>query len=129
MLVIVSAYAALWIFGIYASLRAFPHLVTERGVLVRYGVLGEAWIPWQEFDQVVEERRLSPGGSDGLSTGDGVATFGVGGMTMLTIRRTSPGKVKGFLRETAAIHQIRIAAEDPGAFQVAITAASRHQIG
>lgn len=53
--VVVSAYAAVWIIGIYASLRAFPHLVTERGVLVRYSVLGEAWIPWSEFDQVVEE--------------------------------------------------------------------------
>lgn len=128
-LIIVSAYAAVWVIGIYASLRAFPHLVTECGVLVRYGVLGEAWIPWHELDQVVEERRLSPGGMDGLSTNDGVATFGVGGRTMLTIRRTSPGKVKGFLRETTAIRQIRIAAEDPDAFQAAITAATRHRGG
>ena len=119
-LIVVLAYAAVWIIGLYASLRAFPHLVTERGVLVRYGVLGEAWIPWRELDQVVEERRPSPGGMDGLSTREGVATFGVGGRTMLTIRRTSPGIVKGFLRETAAIQEIRIAVEDPDAFQVAI---------
>ncbi len=66
---------------------------------------------------------------DGLSKREGVATFGVGGRTMLTIRRVSPGKVKGFLRETAAIRQTRIAAEDADAFQVAIDAAIRHQVG
>ncbi len=29
-LIIISAYAAVWIIGIYASLRTFPHLVTEQ---------------------------------------------------------------------------------------------------
>ena len=128
-LIIVSAYAAVWIIGIYASMRAFPHLVTERGVLVRYGVLGEAWIPWQELDRVIDERRPSPGGMDGLSIKAGVATFAVGGRTMLTVRRRTPGTVKGFLREIAAIREIRVAAEDPDAFQVAITAAGRHKVG
>lgn len=119
-LIIVSAYAAVWIIGIYASLRAFPHLVTERGLLLRYGVLGEAWIPWPEFDQVVKESRASPGGMDGLSTMDGIATMAVGGRTTLTIRRQTSGKVKGFLREIAGIREIRFAAEDPDAFLAAI---------
>src|ERR1700693_3583700 len=59
-LLIISAYAAIWIIGIYASLRAFPHLVTEQGLLLRYGVLGDAWIPWREVDQAVKETLISP---------------------------------------------------------------------
>lgn len=125
-LIIISVYAAIWIIGIYASLRAFPHRVTEHGLLLRYGVLGEAWIPWQEVDDVVKERVVSPGGMDGLSTKGGIATLAVGGRTTVTIRRRSPGKVKGFLRETPDISQIRIAADDPDGFLAAVAAATAH---
>ena len=45
---------------------------------------------------------------------------------MLKVRRRSPGKVKGFVRETADIREIRIAAEDPDAFHIAITAGMPH---
>lgn len=125
-LIIISAYAAVWVIGIYASLRAFPHLVTEQGLLLRYGVLGEAWIPWREVDQVVKETLVSPGGQDGLSTKGGIATLAVRGKTAVTIRRRSPGPVKGFLRETAGISQIRVAADHQDAFLAAIAAATPH---
>jgi hypothetical protein len=129
LLVIISAYAALWVIGIYASLSVFPHLVTEQGLLLRYGVLGEAWIPWREVDQVVKESVVSPGGMDGLSTKGGIATLAVGGKTAVTIRRRSPGVVKGFLRGTTGISQIRVAADDPDAFLAAITAVTPHGAG
>jgi hypothetical protein len=128
-LIIISAYAAVWIIGIYASLRAFPHLVTEQGLLLRYGVLGEAWIPWREVDQVVKETLVSPGGMDGLSTKGGIATLAVGGKTAVKIRRRSPGPVKGLLRTTAGISEIRVAADDPEAFLAAITSATPHGAG
>lgn len=63
---------------------------------------------------------------DGLSTKGDIATLAVGGRTTVTIRRRSPGKVKGFLRETAGINQIRVAADDPDAFLAAITAEIPH---
>jgi hypothetical protein len=126
LLIIISAYAAVWIIGIYASLRAFPHLVTEQGLLLRYGVLGEVWIPWREVDQVVKETLVSTGGMDGLSTKGSIATLASGGRTAVTIRRRSPGVVKGFLRGTAGISQIRVAADDPDAFLAAVTAVTRH---
>jgi hypothetical protein len=47
----------------------------------------------------------------------------------VTIRRRNPGIVKGFLRETVGISQIRIAADDPDAFLAAITAASPQGAG
>jgi hypothetical protein len=125
-LIIISVYAAIWIIGIYASLRAFPHLVAEQGLLLRYGVLGEAWIPWREVDGVVKERVVSPGGIDGLSTKGGIATLAVGGRTTVTIRRRTPGKVKGFLRETGDISQIRIAVDDSDGFLAAVAAATVH---
>lgn len=67
---------------------------------------------------------MSPEGMDGLSTKGGIATLAVGGMTALTIRRRSPGPVKGFLRETVGLSQIRVAADDPDTFLAAITAAA-----
>ncbi len=85
-------------------------------------MLGEAWVPWREVDQVGKETLVSPGGMDGLSTKGEIATLAVGGRTTMTIRRRSPGKVKGFLRHSAGISQIRIAADDPDAFLAAITA-------
>jgi hypothetical protein len=71
-------------------------------------------------DQVVKETLVSPGGQDGLLTKGGIATLAVGGKTAETIRRRSPGLVKGFLRQTAGISQIRVAADDPDAFVAAI---------
>lgn len=125
-LIILSAYAAVWIIGIYASLRAFPHRVTAEGLLLRYGVLGEAWVPWREVDQAVKETRTSPGGMDGLSIKDGIATLAVGGKTAVTIRRRSRGVVKGFLRGTAGIGEIRVAVDDPDAFLAAIAEGTPH---
>jgi hypothetical protein len=122
-LIIVSAYAAVWIVGIYASLQAFPHLVENQGLLLRYGVLGEAWIPWRDVDEVVPETLGSPGGQDGLFTKAGVAILAVGGKTVLTIRRRGPGTVKGFLRVTDGINELRVAADDPTEFLAAITKA------
>ena len=128
-LIILSAYAAVWIIGIYASLRAFPHQVTAEGLMLRYGVLGEAWVPWREVDQAGKETRASADGMDGLSTKDGIATFAVGGKTAVTVRLRSSGVVKGFLRETAGIGEIRVAADDPDAFLAAITDKTRHSAG
>lgn len=122
-LIIISAYAAIWILGIHASLRAFPHLVTEHGLLLRYGVLGEAWISWEDIDQAVKESLASPGGEDGLLIKGDIAFMAVGGKTAVTIRRRTPGRVKGFLRDTAGINQVRVAAEDPEAFLAAISRA------
>lgn len=128
-LIIVSAYAAVWIIGIYASLRAFPHRVMAEGLLLRYGVLGEAWVPWREVAQAVNETLTSPGGMDGLSTQDGIATLAVGGKTVVKVLRRSPGVVKGFLRETAGIGEIRVAADDPDAFLAAIAARTAQGTG
>jgi hypothetical protein len=128
-LIAISVYALVWITGIYASLRAFPHLVRECGLVLRYGVLAEAWIPWQEVDQAVREKAASPGGQDGLSTTDGTATLAVGGTTAVTIYCRSPGLVKGFLRRTDGITRIRVAADDPEALLAAITAAMLRRTG
>jgi hypothetical protein len=130
-LIFISAYAAVWIIGIHASLRAYPHVVTEQGLVLRYGVLGEAWIPWRDLDQATQETLVSPGGQDGLSIKDGVATLAVGGKTNVTFRLQNPGSVKGFLRQTHNISQIRVAADDPTAFVAAISAAtsSGHMTG
>jgi hypothetical protein len=106
-----------------------PHLVTEQGLLLRYGVLGEAWIPWRDIAQVVKEPLVSTGGMDGLSAKGGIATLAAGGKTAVTIRRRSPGVVKGFLRGAAGISQIRVAADDPDAFLAAITAGTPHGTG
>jgi hypothetical protein len=122
-LIIISAYAAIWIIGIHASLRAYPHEVTEQGALLRYGVLGEAWIAWEDVDRVVKESLASPGGEEGLLIKGDVAALAVGGKTAVTIRRSTPGTVKGFLRDTAGINQVRVAAEDPDALVAAITGA------
>jgi hypothetical protein len=123
-LIVISVYAAVWVIGMHASLRAYPHLVTEHGLLLRYGALSEAWIPWREVDQVVNEALASPGGMDGLVTKGDVAMLAVGGKTAVTIRRRAPGKVKGFLRDTAGIGQIRVAVDDPNAFLTAIAGAT-----
>jgi len=122
-LVLVSIYAAAWIVGIYASLHAYPHLLTDQGLLVRYGVLGDAWIAWRDVADISIDKSTSPGGQDGLFVEDDTAIFAVGGKTSVAIRRRTPGTVSGFLRQSAGIKTIRITADEPDAFVRAVLAA------
>lgn len=122
-LLVVSIYAAAWIVGIYASLHAYPHLLTDQGLLVRYGVLGDAWIDWRNVADISIDKSTSPGGQDGLFVKNDTAIFSVGGKTTVSIRCQTPVTVSGFLRKSAGITMIRIAANEPDAFVRACFAA------
>jgi hypothetical protein len=114
-LLLVSTYAALWILGIYFSLRAYPHIVTGRGIVIRYGVLADAWIPWEQVSELSLNRSTSPGGQDGLVNRGGTAIFSVGGKTDIVVRLKSAGAVNGFLRRRTGVETIELSADEPNA--------------
>ena len=120
-LLVISVYAAVWIGGIYSSLRAVPHRLTAKGLIARYGLQAEAWIPWESVHDVRAETAISPGGQDGLFVKDGSAAIAVGGKTKVALRLRTPIVVKGFLRSTSGVTELRLAADDPAALVAAIS--------
>jgi hypothetical protein len=118
----VSAYAAFWVVGIWASLRAYPHRVGSHGLLVRYGVLADAWVPWGELRDIRVASARVPGGLEGLVNHGSTASFGVGGRTSVRVTLTSPRYVTGFLRRHGGVRTIEFWADDPASLVTAAQA-------
>jgi hypothetical protein len=58
-LLVVSVWGLLWMVGLYAALRMYPHLVDDQGVRVRYATIVDIPLRWNQVREVrVEEREL-----------------------------------------------------------------------
>jgi hypothetical protein len=60
---ILSVWGLLWMIGLLASMKVFPHLVDERGLRIRYGTTADVRIPWDAVAHVSARRRSVSSGS------------------------------------------------------------------
>jgi hypothetical protein len=60
------AAAELLLFGFYASMTKLQHLVEERGVRIRYGLLNEVFVPYAAITEIKVERVRATGMTEGL---------------------------------------------------------------
>jgi hypothetical protein len=56
-LLIVGVWGLLWMVGILAGLRSYPHLLGADGLRIRNGALHDIAIPWKAVAQVTTEDR------------------------------------------------------------------------
>ncbi len=47
LLLVVSVWGLVWMVGMYAALRTYPHLVDEEGLRLRYATVHDVRVPWQ----------------------------------------------------------------------------------
>ena len=59
-LLIVSAWGLIWMIGFLASLKVYPHLLSDAGVQVRHGATVDIAIPWGFVASVIAQRRDLP---------------------------------------------------------------------
>jgi hypothetical protein len=56
-LLAISVWGAIWMIGYFASLRVYPHLVSETTLTIRYGAITRVELPWSEVESVTQRRR------------------------------------------------------------------------
>ena len=61
-----SIYSTLWLVGLYAGMKMYPHRLTADGLRLYQGLQAGATIPYTQIAAVEAGRRKWPGGKDSL---------------------------------------------------------------
>jgi hypothetical protein len=117
-LLVLGVYATLWLLGLYASLVALPHRLEEEGLRLRYGLLAEGFVPYQEIETASRKERRASNPGDGLSrvTGEEALYLATSGETDVALRLRAPRSMRGFLKETEPASLVCLAIDEPDRF-------------
>jgi hypothetical protein len=125
-----TLYSTLWIIGLYAGMKMYPHRLTAAGLRFYLGLQAGGVVPYTQIAAVEAVRRKSPGGKDGLLTvpAEDAAYLAVGGRTDVTLRLHAPAVIAGLLRPTPPVTVVHLASDDgpvlAQALQARLTAAA-----
>ncbi|WP_377320614.1 hypothetical protein ACFJIY_16420 [Pimelobacter simplex] len=72
-LLVVGVWGVVWMIGLLASLKVYPHLVAEAGLTVRYGKLARIAVPWTAIAEARYDDRDIEGVVRTLRTREGEA--------------------------------------------------------
>lgn len=124
LLLIASVYSVLWLAGLYAGLKMYPHRLTADTLRFYQGLLASGAVPYEQIAAVEAVRRKAPGGKDGLQTvpAEGAAYLAAGGRTDVTLRLRAPTVIAGLLRPTPPVTTVHLAADDGPALAAALQA-------
>jgi hypothetical protein len=56
MVLVLSVWGLLWMVGLLASVKVFPHLLDQRGLRIRYGTMADVAIPWEAVASINARR-------------------------------------------------------------------------
>lgn len=117
-LLVLGAYATLWLLGLCASLVALPHRLEEKGLRLRYGLMADGFIPYAEIVGAVGTHSKAPTPGDGLSCvpEEDALYLATDGKTDVTLRLRAPQSMRGFLKETEPASCIHFAIDEPARF-------------
>jgi hypothetical protein len=87
-----SVWGLLWMIGLLASMKVFPHLLEADGLRVRFGAHVSVLVPWEAVESVAARRRSVESGRS-LQVEDGVATVPVMKQTRVDVALREPVRV------------------------------------
>ena len=121
-ILILGLYGAIWIAGLYASMRVRPHMLDTSGVRLYHGLLAEGFVPYMDISEVQQERHPVRSRSEGLMhvPQEGATYLPMGGRTDVTLRLNRPVAVEGLLSAVPPATTIHLAVDDPGRFTEAL---------
>ena len=97
-LLVVSIWGLLWMLGMYAALRTYPHLLDEEGIRVRSGTMVDVRLPWHAVREVRYDERTLPSSIRSFQrTGPEDARqlhVAMGSRTNVTAELTGPTKLR-----------------------------------
>jgi len=109
---VISVWGLLWMLGLLASMKVFPHLLDDAGMRVRYGTSVDIRIPWSAVASVTARRGSVP------AEDDTVATVPVMNQTRVDVVLHRPTAV-ALPDGTEEITELRLYADDARAFVAA----------
>jgi hypothetical protein len=114
---VVSVWGVLWMVGLLASMRVFPHLIDDHGLRVRYGTNADIRVPWDAIESVTARRRNRADGKHVVVEGS-VLTVAVLKMTKVDVvlRRPTAVSLPGGSEE---VTEVRLYVDEPRAFVLA----------
>jgi len=115
LLLIAGIYAALWLLGVYASLKVLPHRLDPDALRIYYGILASGSVPHAAIASVSLEGRKAPEAAEGLRVTPmkAAAYVAVGGRTDLTLHLREPVVLYGLTKPTPPVSTIHLAADNP----------------
>lgn len=109
---IAGVYGLLWMIGLLATLRVYPHLVGEPGIRIRKSMATDLTVPWENVRAIRSRgRSLPPGGQTQFE--DGVLSFGVAGGTTVDVVLEEPITLPEKRTQGAPVTEIRFHADRP----------------
>jgi hypothetical protein len=126
---VVSVWGLLWMLGLLASMKVFPHLLGDAGLRIRYGTTVDIELPWTAVASVTARRRsVSSGKHVVVERGEdgAVASVPVLKQTRVDVVLHRPTAVE--LPDGAqAITELRLYADDARAFVAAARGRRGHE--
>lgn len=120
-----GVYGLLWMFGLLASLRVYPHIVADPGLRVRNGFSLDVTIAWDDIDTIRSRGRDLPGPTVQVDHAEAGTVLKIGMMRQtnidVTLRR--PVSVPVAKTNGEPVSELRFYADDANAL---IAAARRH---
>ncbi len=117
-LLFVGVYGLLWMVGLLASLKVYPHLVDAAGLRVRYGATVEFLLPWEEIAAVRSRRRTTEGmrSVQTHGSGDGRAlSVAISHQTTIDVVLHRPLPLLEARGNAEPVTEVRLHADDPAA--------------
>ena len=120
---LLEIYTIVWLLGYWASLAVLPHRLDVTRLMLHYGLLLDAAIPYTNIATIIRERRTAPTEREGYSS---VAerqelALVIGGATNVTLTLQAPQTFSGLLRQTPPVTTILLKVDEPDRFVAAIT--------
>jgi len=114
-----SVYGLLWMFGLLASLRVHPHVVSDDGIRLRNGVSLDLALDWEDVAAVRRRNRsLHSGRGAQVESSDAglILNLGVMSQTNVDIVLREPVTFALPNRDPVTVIEVRCYADDPSAF-------------
>lgn len=123
---VLSVWGLLWMVGMLASVRVFPHLLDEAGLRIRYGTTVDIRVPWDAVAAVTSRRGSADTGKS-VHVDDGadgrVVSVPVMKLTRVDIVLHGPTTIGLPDGPAEGVSALRCYADDPAAF---VRAARQH---
>jgi len=120
---VLSIWGLLWMFGFVASLKVHPHVISEAGLRVRLSASVDVTVPWENVETVRKGYRTMPSGKSVQVEEEGdrrVLHIVVGSQTSVDVRLREPMGFDLPKGPTGPVDEVRLYADDPDALVRAV---------
>lgn len=123
-LVLLEIYTFVWLLGYWASLAVLPHRLERACLMLHFGLLFDAPIPYANIATVAQEQRPSANGCEGyhLAAERQELALVIGGATNVVLTLHTPHVFMGLLRPMPPVQTILLKVDEPERFMRAVTA-------